>query len=200
MAEEICRSEIVWLEIPAMSCYAWQLAAWVSRKTCRCCSAPSSASICEGASRLALPCSWCPAAGVRAESVGGTRPVFQRLEKSGSLDSRRGKEHESLLLTNNILSVSVSAGSQRCDFGGRCCNPVMAWWLRAFDFTQPSSVPRPYLSLPCPSAVFIPLLLPETGRRGFPSHPRGAFSSEWSCIARRTQELVAQQYCVNTLV
>lgn len=76
----------------------------------------------------AYPCSLVllpiPTAGVRGESKWGMCPFSPRLDMPSSLDSNHSKVHESLLLLNDILSVCISARSQRCDFG--CCSSLMA--------------------------------------------------------------------------
>lgn len=130
MAEEICWSEIGWFETHVVLCYVWQLAMYaewmeklqvvtacliISLHLWRCISG-------------AFYCSGFPAAGVGGESLWEAWSFFQRLAKSSSLDSSHSKACKSLLLMNNILTVSISVRSQRCDSGCCCCccNPLMA--------------------------------------------------------------------------
>lgn len=101
------------------------------------------------------------------------------LDMSSSPDSSHSKVHENLLLLNDILSVPISARSQRCDFG--CCSSLMDPMAQSFDFTQPIPV-RSHALLHCVFAVFISVLFPQTGRRSFPNHREDDFGDEWSCV------------------
>lgn len=174
------RNCLIWNSRCVMLCVTACSVSWVNRKTSYRCNVPLPTSISEGASLFALHRSRFPTAVVRGQSVWETWPFFQRLEKSSSLDSSHSKVHESLLLTNNILSVSISARSQRCDF----------WLLQPHDgLVAPSfwfhSAHRCCLTCLSPlslSAAFILVLFPETGRRNFPNRHKDDFSNEWSCI------------------
>lgn len=64
-----------------------------------------------------------PPAGVRGEGRWGMCPFSPRLDMPSSLDSNHSEVHESLLLLNDILSVCISARSQRCDLAA-----AGPWW------------------------------------------------------------------------
>lgn len=168
----------------------------VNRKISFCCNVPWSASLSEGASPCALslpvPSSW----GWRGQRVGNV--VFY-------LEVRISQALTTLTIVKQVKVCCLGIRSSEFlflpdlrDVSFGCCNPMVAWWLRAFDSPQPIAVP---------SAVFFLVLNEDFLQSSYlcSSLKWGEGASqiitrvisvmnEVVLIARKPRELVAQQY------
>lgn len=127
-----------------MLCVTVCSVSWVQGKTSRC-NVPFPTSSSEGTSLFPSCGSQFPQLGLEGRAGEECGLFFPRLDMSSSLDSNHCRVQESLLLLSDILSVSISASSQGCDFG--CCSSLVAPWLRAWTSLSPCLGPLCFHSL-----------------------------------------------------